>query len=103
PGGKIESGETPDECLARELMEELGVTVVLDRALSPSTFSYPDVTVTLHPFTARLTGGIITLHEHHALQWIHPHRMLELDWATADLPVIDEYLATLSAGKNMPA
>jgi 8-oxo-dGTP diphosphatase len=93
PGGKIEAGESPEECLIRELMEELGISVLVGTALSPATHSYPDFTVTLYPFACRLTGGIITLHEHHALIWIKPQQMPELDWAAADLPVISEYLA----------
>jgi 8-oxo-dGTP diphosphatase len=92
PGGKIEAGESPEECLVRELMEELGVSVLVGAALSPATHGYPDFTVTLYPFTCRLAGGIMTQHEHHALTWIEPQRMLELDWAAADLPVISEYL-----------
>jgi 8-oxo-dGTP diphosphatase len=97
PGGKIESGETPAECLTRELMEELGITVVIDTALSPATHSYPDFTITLYPFTCRQAGGIITALEHHALKWIEPERMTELDWAEADLPVVSAYMAATVA------
>jgi len=97
PGGKIEAGESPEECLTRELMEELGVTVLVGAALPPATHGYPDFTVTLYPFTCRLAGGIITPHEHHALTWIEPRHMPKLDWAAADLPVISEYLALTRA------
>ena len=102
PGGKIEDGESPEECLSRELMEELGISVLVGTALSPATHGYPDFTVTLYPFTCRLAGGTITLHEHHALTWIEPQRMPELDWAAADLPVISEYLATACAAGGTP-
>ena len=93
PGGKIEAGESPEECLVRELREELGVTVFIGAALSRATHVYADFTVTLYPYTCRLSGGLITMHEHHALKWIEPARMPELDWAAADLPVICEYMA----------
>ncbi len=92
PGGKIEAGETAEECLIRELREELGVSVFIGSALSPATHSYQDFTVTLYPFICRLTGGTVTMHEHHALKWVEPQQMPELDWAAADLPVISEYL-----------
>jgi 8-oxo-dGTP diphosphatase len=97
PGGKIEAGETPEECLHRELREELGVNVFIGTALSEATHSYPDFTVTLYPFTCRLAGDTITMHEHHDLKWIEPQRMPELDWAAADLPVISEYLTVIVA------
>ncbi len=101
PGGKIEAGESPEECLHRELMEELGVSVRIGATLPPATHQYTNFTVTLHPFTCTLAGGIITPHEHHALQWIEPERMTELDWAAADLPVIGDYMVI--AAKNTPS
>ncbi len=100
PGGKIEAGESPEECLIREMKEELGVSVFIGAALPLATHSYPDFTVTLYPFTCSLGGDTITMHEHHALQWIEPQRMPELDWAAADLPVICEYLATAVAAES---
>jgi len=92
PGGKIEAGETAEECLIRELREELGVSVFIGSALSPATHCYSDFTVTLYPFTCRLTGGTVTMYEHHALKWVEPQQMSGLDWAAADLPVIREYM-----------
>ncbi len=103
PGGKIEAGETPELCVVREIREELGVAVAITAPLSPATHSYPDFTVTLYPFTCCLAGGLITAYEHHALQWIEPARMAELDWATADLPVLGEYLATALTGESPTA
>lgn len=94
PGGKIEAGESPEECLHRELREELGISVHIGVAFSPATHSYPDFTVTLYPFTCRMAEGLITMHEHHDLKWIEPQQMPELDWAAADLPVISAYLAS---------
>ena len=101
PGGKIESGETAEECLIRELREELGVSVFIGSALTPATHSYPDFTVTLYPYTCRLTGGTVTMYEHHALKWVEPQQMPELDWAAADLPVIREYM-NISAENATP-
>ena len=100
PGGKIEAGESPEECLHRELGEELGISVHIGVAIPPATHSYPDFTVTLYPFTCRLAGGTLTMHEHHDLKWIGLQRMPELDWAAADLPVIGAYMALALAGKS---
>lgn len=92
PGGKIETDETAEECLIRELREELGVSVFIGTALSPATHSYPDFAVTLYPFICRLAGGTVTMYEHHALKWVEPEHIPGLDWAEADLPVIREYM-----------
>ena len=95
PGGKIEAGESPEECLHRELREEMAVSVVIGAALLPQTHHYPDFTVTLYPFVCQLATAEIVLREHAAIQWLAPAELLTLDWAAADLPVIENYLAVL--------
>ena len=91
PGGKIEPGEGREECLKRELVEEMGVEIAVGRALTPTTHSYPTFDVTLYPYVCSIVCGEITLHEHSAMTWLPPERMLELEWADADLPIILEY------------
>ena len=91
PGGKIEPGEGREECLRRELVEEMGVQIAVGRALPPATHNYPGFTVTLYPFLCSILSGEITLYEHSAISWLTPARMHELEWADADLPVIAEY------------
>ncbi|MBZ0156236.1 MAG: (deoxy)nucleoside triphosphate pyrophosphohydrolase [Alphaproteobacteria bacterium] len=97
PGGKIDEGESPVECLKRELYEELGIDVVVGRALTPTTYQYPathqypEFTVTLYPFLCTLLSGEIILHEHKSLAWLPPEELHTLDWAEADWPVIEKY------------
>ena len=91
PGGKIKEGEAPADCLVRECREELGVSVAVGVPLSPTTHRYPLFTVTLYPFRCALNGGSITLHEHSECAWLPPAELHTLDWAEADLPVIEEY------------
>jgi len=91
PGGKIEPGEALEECLERELVEEMGVRILVGRPLTPATHEYPSFTVTLYPFVCSIVAGEIQLFEHSAISWLPAERMLELDWADADLPVIAEY------------
>jgi 8-oxo-dGTP diphosphatase len=95
PGGKIKEGETPEECLMRELNEELGVAVSISRPLAAVTHRYPSFTVTLHPFVCRITAGEPVLHEHAAFRWLPPEQLHELDWAEADGPIIRAYVASL--------
>jgi len=91
PSGKIRSGETPAECLHRELREELGVEVEILRTMPVATHRYSDFTVTLHPFVCSLTGGVLCNHEHAELGWLSPEELGGLDWAVADLQIIAEY------------
>lgn len=91
PGGKIEPGEGREECLKRELVEEMGVEIEVGRPLTPATHRYPTFTVTLYPYVCSIVSGDITLHEHSAVTWLPAARMHELDWADADIPVIAEY------------
>ncbi len=92
PGGKIREGESPDDCLTREMMEELNLSVTIDRALSPHIHRYPNFTVTLYPFVCVILAGNLLLHEHAAVTWLAPEELHLLDWAEADLPVLATYL-----------
>jgi len=95
PGGKLEEGEDPAACLAREIREELGVDVEIRYALPPVLHDYETWTIELLPFVCEITAGCITLHEHKAIIWKAPQGLLELDWPAADIPVIAEYLRSL--------
>ncbi len=93
PGGKIDPGETPEDCLRRELVEEMGVQVCIGKGLPASTHHYPNFAVTLYPFVCSIASGEIILHEHAAIDWLAPEELHTLDWAEADVPVIEAYLA----------
>ena len=95
PGGKLEEGEDPVTCLQRELREELGVDVEIRYALPPVIHDYGTWTIELLPFVCEMTAGSITLHEHKAITWKAPHKLFDLDWPAADVPVITEYLRSL--------
>jgi 8-oxo-dGTP diphosphatase len=97
PGGKLDPGESPEECLHRELLEEMAVGISIGRALATHTHHYSAFTVTLYPFVCTIQSGAITLHEHAAISWLSPDLLPELDWAEADLPVIESYLAGCAA------
>ncbi len=92
PGGKINSGETPGECLRREVREELSIEIAVGEAMPPVTHDYPDFRVMLYPFICRINSGKIILQEHAALAWLLPEELEKLDWAEADWPIIEEYL-----------
>lgn len=93
PGGKIEKGESETDCLKREIREELSIEVVLVKRLTPSSFSYPSVTIQLIPFVAKQVGGNLRLNEHVNFKYLDKGELLNLDWAEADIPIVKEYIA----------
>ena len=95
PGGKIETGETPEVCLKRELMEELEISISIEEALEPMTHAYDGFTVTLYPFICDMAPGKMVLHEHADSAWLKPADLSGLDWAEADRPVLSAFLETI--------
>jgi 8-oxo-dGTP diphosphatase len=96
PGGKIDTGESPEECLKRELAEEMAIGIAVRRTLLPCTHNYRDFTITLHPFVCTITSGEITLNEHRAIAWLCAEELPVLNWTEADTPVIDAYRQCLA-------
>lgn len=92
PGGKIMEGESEEECLKRELREELNISVFIRDRLSTSIFNYGDFTVELIPFLVEYVGGEVVLHEHRQMEWFARHELTALEWAPADLPILEEFL-----------
>jgi len=93
PGGKVEPGEAPTACLARELREELGVEVRVVAALPASEHRYsPSVrAIRLLPFRCEIVAGEPHAHEHSALRWCTRDEVAGLDLAAADIPVLESY------------
>jgi 8-oxo-dGTP diphosphatase len=94
PGGKVEAGEEPEECLKREIREELGVEIIIVERLISNIHTYPDQkSFELIPFRCRLAGGKLDVKEHKLVKWLKRADLRELDWAEADIPVLNHYLA----------
>ena len=101
PGGKIEPGEAPEAALVREIREELHVEVSVGERLPDSFHDYGKVAITLVPFRARLRDGAEPhAAEHAALRWCRPEDLRALDWAPADVPIVEHYLALWGAGNS---
>jgi 8-oxo-dGTP diphosphatase len=91
PGGKVHEGESLEDCLKRELFEELTITVDILRKLPECVYLYPEFEITLYPFVCSIQSGEIVLKEHVDYLWLHPQSLLSLDWAEADVAVVREY------------
>jgi len=90
PGGKLEPGETPEDCLVRELAEELAVTTKT-ACLAPLTFashSYADFHLLMPLYVCRKWEGPVVAREHAALKWVRPNRLRDFPMPEADEPLI---------------
>lgn len=90
PGGKVEPGETPEQCIIRELHEEIGIETDIP-CLAPLTFashSYDDFHLLMPLFVCRRFRGIAQPREGQALKWVRPKQMREYPMPPADAPLI---------------
>jgi len=92
PGGKIEKGESEEICIKREILEELNIDIEVVGRLSNSIYDYGDFKICLIPFIAEYVFGVIKLTEHNDYKWVEKLDLLKLDWAPADLPIVNELL-----------
>jgi len=92
PGGKIEANETEEQCLHRELKEELGIEIKILEKLESKPFNYETFSINLIPFVANHLSGEIMLHEHKDFKWLTRDELTALDWASADVPVLESFL-----------
>lgn len=84
PGGKVEAGESKEAALVRECREELDVTLEVGKVYAELTYEYPDVTVRLTLFEARIGEGVPRNIEHADVKWIKPEEITEYPFCPAD-------------------
>jgi 8-oxo-dGTP diphosphatase len=93
PGGKIETGESPEACLERELHEELALNVAVRDHFLSVTHDYPEVRVHLHAYLCDYLEGDATPLEHQRVRWLSPRELSTLSWSAADRPIVEKLLA----------
>jgi len=91
PGGKIESNETPEICLKRELKEEFEIDIEIGEYIGESIFDYPEKTIKLIAYTCFIKSGNIVLHDHDIIEWIDFDELSNYKLAPADIPLIELY------------
>src|SRR5690554_2652580 len=92
PGGKIEAGETKKEALKRELDEELSISPEINDLYITVVHQYPDFELTMHTFLCDVETKDIALNEHISSVWLKRNELSSLDWAAADVPIVNKLM-----------
>lgn len=92
PGGKIESGETREDTIVREIMEELDLKIQIQKEFITINHNYPDFTLTMHSFICSCENTNLNLKEHISFEWLQLNELSKLDWAGADVPIVAELI-----------
>ena len=93
PGGKIEDGETPQEAIKREIMEEMDMEIRVGDSIFTVENVYPDFSISLQVFWCDVDSTCFDLKEHNAFKWLAISDMASLDWAEADKKVVERLMA----------
>ncbi|MBP5402247.1 MAG: (deoxy)nucleoside triphosphate pyrophosphohydrolase [Treponema sp.] len=90
PGGKLEPGETPEECIIREIREELSAEIKAEKILGVVEYDYPDFHLTMHCILCTIVSGDLKLLEHEAAKWVTKETLRSVDWLPADQLILDK-------------
>jgi len=97
PGGKLERGETPEECLARELYEELGIRARVGRYLGSVRYSSPNFAIELIAYRVSHLTGSFRLQDHEEVRWVSPGEVGRFDLTEPDKLLLEK----LRAGESL--
>lgn len=89
PGGKIEAGETPQEAIKREIMEELQTEIEVGDLFHTVEYDYPTFHLSMDCFFAEVLSGDLVLTEHDASKWLTREELDSVDWLPADVEIIE--------------
>ena len=92
PGGKIEDGESKVAALKREIFEELKMDVISADEFITVVHKYPDFNLIMHGYMCTCRDTSLVLSEHIDFKWLNKSELVNLDWAAADIPIVEKLL-----------
>lgn len=92
PGGKMEPGESRAETIKREILEELHMVIEVKQEFLTVKHEYPDFILEMHSFICKCKNNTVTLTEHLDFKWLDISELSSLDWAAADIPIVDKLI-----------
>ena len=90
PGGKLEEGETPSQCIVREILEELSMNIQVEEEWPSTIHQYNDFKIELIPLQCNSVQTSPILKEHQDFRWLDSESLFWVDWAEADIPIRDK-------------
>lgn len=90
PGGKLEPGETSEECIVREIREELAAEIKAEKIVGVVEYDYPAFHLTMHCILCTIVSGDLKLLEHQAARWLDKETLRSVDWLPADQMILDK-------------
>lgn len=99
PGGKIEGKETAEECLKRELREELNIEIQPCEWFGENEHDYGNIHIRLIAIKAKYVGGKVTLVDHDQYKWISPGELIKYEFAPADIVFVEKLMSAHRTGR----
>ena len=90
PGGKMESGEAPEQALIREIREELDTEIAVGELIDTVEYDYPEFHLSMDCFWAEIISGELVLKEHEDAKWLTKDEIDTVEWLPADVALIEK-------------